>query len=296
MQNSTKARPCVARVHLRGAEFSVYDAACALTAHSDGPKILSASRETLARMTGYSLRAVGFARERLVGKGWFAPITPGDWQEDQRRKSGKCGSFATPKFRVVEHDEWALAHPGQCPTVVGFTAHGQSADGKTEDGASANGQTANTVHGQTADTVHGQPYHNALYKSPKEKPAKNSAANSAAFVVPDWVPLKEWNDWIEMRRGVRRNPTKKALDLAVKKLDELRKQGHDPKGVLENSILNGWAGLFPLKNEGRNQNEQDEERKDETLETLRRIRPPDWEANQRAIREERERKESAKMA
>jgi hypothetical protein len=171
MPNSTKIRPCVARVHLRGADFSVYDAAMALTAHSDGPRILSASRETLARMTGYGLRAVGCARERLVKKGFLEPVAS-DWQEHQRFKSGKSGSFAVPKFRIVEHDEWALSHPGECPTVVRSTAHGKSADAKTDDAPSVDRDATDTVVGQTTDTVHGQPYHNALIRSPKEKPAQ----------------------------------------------------------------------------------------------------------------------------
>ncbi len=172
MPNPTKAQPCVARVHLRGASFSIYDAAMALTAHSDGPRILFASRETLAQMTGYGLRAVGCARERLVEKGFLEPVTSGDWQEDQRRKSGKSGSFAVPRFRVIEHDEWALSHPGECLTVVRSTAHGPGADGKTDDAPSAGGETTDTVVGPTTDTVHGQPYHNALIRSLNEKPAQ----------------------------------------------------------------------------------------------------------------------------
>jgi hypothetical protein len=173
MSNSTQNRPCVARVHLRGSDFAVYDAVMALTAHSGGARILSASRETLSRMTGYGLRTIGFSRERLVAAGWLVPLTPGDWQDDQRRKSGKGGSFAPPKFEVVTHDKWALVHPGQCSTVVGSTAHGQSVDGNTDGGLTAHGKAADTVDGRTADTVHGRTDHNALYRSLSRKPAHN---------------------------------------------------------------------------------------------------------------------------
>jgi hypothetical protein len=68
-------------MHLRGADFAVYDAAMALTAHSTSKRILSASKATRARMTGYSERTVGFSRGRLVAVGWFLPLR-NDWKED----------------------------------------------------------------------------------------------------------------------------------------------------------------------------------------------------------------------
>ena len=134
--NTSRHRPCVARVHLRGADFAVYDASMALTAHSEGARILSASRETLAQMTGYGLRTVGLARVRLVKLGWLRPVTKG-WQEDQRR-TGVNGVFATPRFEVIEHAAWAIMNPGRC-TVVGSTDRGQSADGVSDSGSTDDG-------------------------------------------------------------------------------------------------------------------------------------------------------------
>ena len=158
---------CSARRHLRGADFSVYDAARQLTARSrqnSEPAICNASRETLAAMTSYCERTITECRQRLVAAGWWKPVRPA-WVEDQRR-TGKAGQFSTPEFIVVEHDEWAAAHPGLCGTVSTFTAHGQTASGGTVDG-----KTASTVHGRAADTAHGKPTHKALCIKPeKEKP------------------------------------------------------------------------------------------------------------------------------
>lgn len=36
------------------------------------------------------------------------------------------------------------------------------------------------------------------------------------------------------------------MKLAFTKLDDLRKDGYDPVQVIEQSILNGWKGFFPL--------------------------------------------------
>lgn len=41
--------------------------------------------------------------------------------------------------------------------------------------------------------------------------------------------------------------TDDAKRLAVRKLDELRAEGHAPHLVVEQSVFRGWTGLFPLK-------------------------------------------------
>lgn len=74
-----------------------------------------------------------------------------------------------------------------------------------------------------------------------QKPAKPS------FVLPDWIPADAWEDFAAMRKGQRKPLTEAAMRLAVTKLDELRALGNDPRGVLEQSTLNSWLGLFPLK-------------------------------------------------
>jgi hypothetical protein len=158
-------------MHLRGADFAVYDASMALTAHSTSKRILSASKATLARMTGYSERTVGFARGRLVVAGWFIPLRE-DWKEDQRR-TGVAGTFRTPEFEVIDHQAWAVLNPEKCPTVYPSSVHGPTVDGESEHAPTAHAETADTVHGRTTDTVHGQQVHKALQTlSLKEKPAR----------------------------------------------------------------------------------------------------------------------------
>lgn len=67
-----------------------------------------------------------------------------------------------------------------------------------------------------------------------------------ALAVPDWVPSVEWSDFIESRKE-KGGVTSRAMGLLVKRLDELRRQGFDPGAVLNQSTMNGWKGLFPLK-------------------------------------------------
>lgn len=70
------------------------------------------------------------------------------------------------------------------------------------------------------------------------------------FVLPDWIPIEEWDAWIESRKRARKNPTEFAKRKAMEKLKTLQAQGHDPAGVLSQSAFNGWSGLFPIKDDG----------------------------------------------
>jgi hypothetical protein len=171
-------------VHLRGADFAVYDAAMALTAHSASKRILSASKATLARMTGYSERTVGFARGRLVTAGWFIPLRD-DWKEDQRR-TGAAGTFRTPEFEVIDHQSWAGLNPGKCSTVY-----------------------PSSVHGPTTGTVHGQHVHKALQTlGLKEKPARKKLGHFENRKMTDgrFTPIRDFY----VTEFERRNPGVKA--------------------------------------------------------------------------------------
>lgn len=66
-------------------------------------------------------------------------------------------------------------------------------------------------------------------------------------VLPDWIPTDAWEAYLEMRRRIRKPMTDYAMKLAVKTLEKLKAAGEEPRAVLEQSILNSWQGLFPVK-------------------------------------------------
>jgi hypothetical protein len=73
----------------------------------------------------------------------------------------------------------------------------------------------------------------------KHKQEVNTAA-------PDWVPFSAWQDFVEMRKKIKKPLTDKARILAWTLLAKLMAEGNDPIEVLNQSILNNWAGLFPV--------------------------------------------------
>jgi len=71
-------------------------------------------------------------------------------------------------------------------------------------------------------------------------------------IFPEWIPQEEFEEYRKMRIKIKKPMTDKAVELAIKKLEDLNLDGYDPKEILEQSILNSWQGLFPLKQEERN--------------------------------------------
>lgn len=65
--------------------------------------------------------------------------------------------------------------------------------------------------------------------------------------LPDWMPVQQWDAYLEMRTKIRKPATAFAQKLAIAKLSELKEQGHHPAAVLGQSIMNSWQGIFPLK-------------------------------------------------
>lgn len=70
--------------------------------------------------------------------------------------------------------------------------------------------------------------------------------------LPNCIPLVEWAAYRLMRIKIHRPMTEHAVDLAIRKLLELKGEGHDPRDVLDQSVLNSWAGLFPIRGENKN--------------------------------------------
>jgi len=83
--------------------------------------------------------------------------------------------------------------------------------------------------------------HNHNHKPIREK------ATEVAFVVPDWIPKETWDEFLEMRKRIKKPPTDYAKKLLVAKLDKFRSVGQDVKQVLEKSITSGWQDVFEIK-------------------------------------------------
>jgi phage replication O-like protein O len=87
----------------------------------------------------------------------------------------------------------------------------------------------------------------------KENYTKETIQKKAPF--PEWLPEETFFEYLSMRRKIRKPLQDKSFNRffnALKKLcDETRAS---PEDILNQSILNSWQGIFPLKENGTQNN------------------------------------------
>lgn len=71
---------------------------------------------------------------------------------------------------------------------------------------------------------------------------------------PAGVRPEVWDAWVKYRG---KKLTEQAIVLQTKRLEEWSSQGHDPNEIIETSIANTWAGLFPPYSKKRGQTLQE---------------------------------------
>lgn len=69
--------------------------------------------------------------------------------------------------------------------------------------------------------------------------------------LPVWFPVDAWESFESHRKQLKAPMTDQARKLNITALKKLKEQGHDPQAVIEQSIRNGWKGLFELKTQTR---------------------------------------------
>lgn len=74
--------------------------------------------------------------------------------------------------------------------------------------------------------------------------------------LPPWVPPEAWSDYIDMRKKIRKPMTARAMEMAIGVLYKLMEDGYDVGAVLDQSTMNSYQGLFPLKERRKQPREQ----------------------------------------
>jgi len=67
------------------------------------------------------------------------------------------------------------------------------------------------------------------------------------FIVPDWIPEPAWQGFVESRKASKGAFTDRAKMLIINQLKTMQAEGQDVAAVLDQSVANGWKGVFPLK-------------------------------------------------
>lgn len=76
---------------------------------------------------------------------------------------------------------------------------------------------------------------------------KIKAKKSNDFILPDWIDISLWNDFLAMRKSIKKPMSDRAMKLMISKLTGFNEKGWDCKLVIEQSILNNWADVYEPK-------------------------------------------------
>jgi len=104
--------------------------------------------------------------------------------------------------------------------------------GNSDGKAHGNGMANATISEQSTETV-------------LEPDGSKTKSADAPFVLPDWVPPKAWEGFIEVRKRAKSNPTEHAKSLLVAKLEKLKEQGFSPQECIDAAIEGGWKSFYP---------------------------------------------------
>lgn len=86
-------------------------------------------------------------------------------------------------------------------------------------------------------------------KRREEKEIPPKPPKGGALEIPDWIPAQPWADFVAMRKakGSRSPFTVGAARGILSRLEQMRAGGIDVAEVLNQSVRNGWADVFPPK-------------------------------------------------
>ena len=124
---------------------------------------------------------------------------------------------------------------------------------------------------RTGDDSYHESYHESSEDEPKPKKSK-AEKEKEALVLKICELLGKYDyslfsdgtadlqnaivSFVEFRKGIKKPMTDRAIDLLIGKLNSMATDIHTQIEILNQSIMNGWQGIFPLKDEVRIVNRQ----------------------------------------
>ncbi|EPO3852493.1 replication protein [Klebsiella pneumoniae] len=72
--------------------------------------------------------------------------------------------------------------------------------------------------------------------------------DASAVQLPDWLSAEIWSSWVAYRRDLKKPiKSRQTVTQAINLLDRCRLNGYSPDEIINQSIANGWQGLFEPK-------------------------------------------------
>jgi len=82
---------------------------------------------------------------------------------------------------------------------------------------------------------------------PERETEKETEKKSVSLDLPDWLNKTDWNDFVEMRKKLKKPMTDRAVNLMISKLEKMKNKGIDTSAVLQKSIVSDWIDVYEPK-------------------------------------------------
>lgn len=159
------------------------------------------------------------------------------------------GLIETGNYNVVRYDRtlwYAVTEKGKSILMYGENRFSNDVESNSQIGEIENANLGNRIPSE----VEPIPYINTNRNTDRNSYRNTNNKREAVYYPLDERLNLAFTDYVEMRNQIKKPMTEKAIDLAMKKLEELSKGDNDVAvQILDQSVLNSWQGLFPLKEE-----------------------------------------------
>jgi hypothetical protein len=81
----------------------------------------------------------------------------------------------------------------------------------------------------------------------RETETKTKKSKSITLELPEWLPENIWNDFVELRKFIKKPMTDRAKQLMLANLQKIKDNGHDPILAINKSIANNWSDIYEPK-------------------------------------------------
>jgi hypothetical protein len=82
----------------------------------------------------------------------------------------------------------------------------------------------------------------------KAQPKKQ--VDAVTIELPNWLPNELWKEFKQHRKEMKKPMSELAQKKTINQLEKMKVCGQDIEAVINQSIANGWQGLFELKSQG----------------------------------------------